>query len=147
MKPSVSISAVLLVALFGLAGAAVAELRSALRGAEDIPVTNAAPKLEKYINDKENIERNFEQQPPLVPHTTDKYTINLRENKCVECHMKQPGKDESKAVEMSDSHFVDRTGKKLDQPASNRHFCKLCHVPQIDAEPLVGSNFRSASTR
>lgn len=128
----------------GLAAQAFADLNS-LRGATDIPVTNEAPKLVRFINDKENIARNFDEQPPLTPHDNDEYTINLRENKCLDCHMKQPGKDESKAVEMSESHFVDRNGNKLDRPSSARHFCTQCHVPQIDAEPLVGSSFKAAS--
>ena len=83
---------------------------AAIEGAEPAP-----PELERFINDKENVDRTFKQQPPLVPHTNDKYTIDLRENKCLDCHMKQPGKDEAKAVEIGESHFIDRNGKKLDQ--------------------------------
>jgi cytochrome c-type protein NapB len=59
--------------------------------------------------------------------------------------MKQPGKDEAKSVEMSESHFIDRDGNKLDKPAGARHFCTQCHVPQVDAPPLVGSSFTSVS--
>ena len=128
--------------LIGLAGQVAADLNS-LRGAEAVPATLEAPKLMRFINDKENIERTFEEQPPLTPHTNEKYTINLQINKCLECHMKQPGKDEAKSVEMSESHYIGRDGVKLDRPAGGRHFCTQCHVPQIDAEPLIGSNFQS----
>jgi cytochrome c-type protein NapB len=114
-----------------------------LRGAAGLTATLQAPELMKYKKDKENIPRTFEQQPPLVPHTNDKYTINLSTNKCLDCHMKQPGKDEAKSVEMSASHFVDRAGKTLAMPAGGRHFCTQCHVPQVDAQPLVGTNFKS----
>ena len=128
--------------LIGLAGQVAADLNS-LRGAEAVPVTVDAPKLMRFINDKENIERTFDEQPPLTPHTNEKYTINLQINKCLDCHMKQPGKDEAKSVEMSDSHFTGRDGVKRDRPAGGRHFCTQCHVPQVDAQPLIGSNFQS----
>ena len=147
MKRSLFIGSVLLVCMTGLISQAYAEITS-LRGASgvsDIPTTQAAPKLMKFIKDKENVARTFEEQPPVVPHEADKYTINIRENKCLECHMKQPGKDEAKSVEMSESHFINRDGVKLDKPAGGRHFCTQCHVPQVDAPPLVGTTFQSVS--
>ncbi len=142
MKRSAFIGSILLAGLVGLATQAIADITS-LRGASDIPTTQSAPKLMKFIKDKENVERTFEEQPPVVPHENEKYTISLKENKCLECHMKQPGKDEAKSVEMSESHFINREGKKLDQPAGGRHFCTQCHVPQVDAPPLVGTSFKS----
>lgn len=116
-----------------------------LRGEEGLQETLKAPKLTKYKKDKENIPRTFEEQPPLVPHLNEKYPINLTTNKCLDCHMKQPGKDEAKSVEMSESHYIDRDGNKLDRPAGGRHFCTQCHVPQVDAQPLVDTNFQSVS--
>ena len=126
----------------GLVGQASAEV-SSLRGAE-VPVTVQAPTLLKYIKDKENVARTFEEQPPVVPHENEKYAINLQQNKCLECHMKQEGKDEAKSVEMSESHFIDRNGNKLDKPAGSRHFCTQCHVPQMDLTPLVETSFQAA---
>lgn len=143
MKQCRSTAYILLVCLVGFAGPAVSDLAS-LRGASDIPTTQGAPKLMKFINDKENVERTFKEQPPVVPHTVDRYEINLKVNECLECHVKQAGKDEAKSVEMSESHFVNRKGEKLDRPAGARHFCDQCHVPQIDAKPLVGTNFQAA---
>lgn len=144
MKRSPFIGSILLACLVGLTAQAIADITS-LRGASDIPTTNASPKLMRFIKDKENVERTFEEQPPVVPHENEKYTINLKENKCLECHMKQPGKDEAKSVEMSESHFVNRKGEKLDSPSAARYFCTQCHVPQVDAPPLVGSSFKSVS--
>ncbi len=129
--------------LAGLAGPGMAELNS-LRGTGAVPATLDAPALMRFINDKENVERTFEEQPPLVPHRNEKYTINLTTNKCLDCHMKQDGKDEAKSVEMSESHFMDRDGNKLDRPSASRHFCTQCHVPQVDAPPLVESTFQAA---
>ena len=145
MKWSVILGSFLLVCAVGLTGQAFADITS-LRGVPEIPVTGEAPELQKFINDKENIERTFKQQPPLVPHDNEKYALTLNENKCLDCHMKQPGKEEAKSVEMSESHFVDREGNKLGKPSASRYFCNQCHVPQIDAEPLVGTTFKSAST-
>lgn len=144
MKSSKYLSAILLCAFVGLAAQSFAELQP-LGGAR-VGSTLDAPELPRFINDKDNIPRTFEQQPPLTPHINDRYPINLQENKCLECHMKQPGKDEAKSVVMSDSHFVDRNGNKLDHPAGSRYFCNQCHVPQIDAEPLVGNDFRSVAS-
>jgi cytochrome c-type protein NapB len=153
MKPS---TALLALALAGLTGLAVppglAAPIDSLRGDLPITATEPAPALFKYINDKENIPRNFEEQPPLVPHTTEKYPINLTENGCLKCHMEgaAPGEDEdedSKSVPMSESHYVDRNGVKQDKPVGSRHFCTQCHVPQADAEPLVENTFQAALTK
>jgi cytochrome c-type protein NapB len=144
MKRSALIGFMLSVCLVGLTAQSIAEVNS-LRGASDIMATNASPKLVKFSRDKENVERTFEEQPPVLPHESDKYTINLNENKCLECHMKQPGKDEAKSVEMSESHYINRAGEKLDKPAGARHFCTQCHVPQVDAPPLVDSTFQSVA--
>jgi cytochrome c-type protein NapB len=143
MKLSTFFVIVLATSVVGLAGQAIADLNS-LRGAEALPATPDAPKLMKFISDKENVERTFEEQPPLVPHENEKYAINLKENKCLDCHLKQEGKDEAKSVEMSESHFVDRKGNKLAKPTAGRYFCNQCHVPQVDAPPLIGTNFQAA---
>ena len=142
MKLSTFFVCVLAAFVVGLAGQASAEVTS-LRGA-DVPVTLEAPKLLKFIKDKENVERTFEEQPPVVPHENEKYAINLKQNKCLECHMKQEGKEEAKSVEMGESHFVDRNGNKLAKPTAARYFCNQCHVPQVDAPPLIGTNFQAA---
>jgi len=145
MKPFPLIVSLVLTCVAGLAGQALAASQAleSLRGMEAVPATEPPPAMRDFINDKENIPRTFEQQPPLVPHEVDKYTIDLKQNKCLECHMKQPGKDKAKSVEMSEAHFMDRDGKKLDHPSGARHFCNQCHVPQVDAQPLIGSNFQA----
>ena len=148
MKLSSYFIAFVLFSLVTAAGSALADMKS-LRGTIDVPTTNSAPELEKVIRDKENVERTFKQQPPVIPHesTDDKYAINLRENKCLDCHVKQPGKDKAKSVEMSESHFIDRNGNKHDRPVGARYFCDQCHVPQVDAPPLVGTTFKSVAAK
>ncbi len=140
MKPAIRLATLLLSGIALWPASSFAEVKS-LAGVN--PITNplAAPKIERFINDKENIERTFEQQPPLTPHRNERYTINLKENKCLECHMKEEGKEEAKSVAMGESHFTDRAGNKHDKPVGARYFCTQCHVPQIDAEPLIGNHF------
>lgn len=142
MKLSTFIVSIVATCMLGLAGQVLADVKS-LRGMA-IPSTVQAPQFEKFIKDKENVDRTFEEQPPLVPHENEKYTINLQTNKCLDCHMKQEGKDEAKSVEMSESHFVDRNGNKLAKPTGGRHFCTQCHVPQVDRAPLIGTSFQAA---
>jgi len=148
MKLSSFSIAFVLFFLASVAATAFADVKS-LRGTIDVPTTNSAPQLEGVIRDKENVARTFEEQPPVIPHesTDEKYAINLRENKCLDCHMKQPGKDEAKSVEMGESHFIDRNGKKHDSPVGARYFCDQCHVPQVDAPPLVGTTFQSVAAK
>lgn len=124
------------------AGYTAADVTS-LRGSENLLTTNAAPKNLKYVKDKENVPRTFKEQPPVIPHLAEKYEVNLTKNKCLDCHTKKPGKDEAKSVEIPDSHFIGRDGKKLDKMAGNRYFCTQCHVPQVDAKPLVASTFET----
>ncbi len=133
------VTACLLMAATSQVSAELSSLRT-----ESVPTTAEAPKLMRFIKDKENVDRTFKEQPPVVPHEVEKYAINLQENGCLECHVKQPGKDEAKSVEISESHYIDRNGKKHDKVVGSRHFCNQCHVPQVDAPPLIDSNFQAA---
>ena len=59
MKLSTFIGLTLVTCVVGLVGQASAEVMS-LRGA-DVPVTIQAPELLRFIKDKENVERTFEE--------------------------------------------------------------------------------------
>lgn len=114
---------------------------ASLRGATGITEASLTPLKARVINDKENIDRTFEEQPPVIPHKTEKYGVNLRENKCLDCHSKETAK-EKEASEVSESHYETRDGKKLDTLAARRYFCEQCHVPQVDAPPLIENEFK-----
>jgi cytochrome c-type protein NapB len=47
-----------------------------------------------------------------------------------------------KAPKIGDSHFRDREGKVLPEASAARHNCVQCHVPQVDAPPLVENDFK-----
>ncbi|RAU22231.1 ferredoxin [Paramagnetospirillum kuznetsovii] len=89
-------------------------------------------------------ERAYRQQPPLVPHPTDKYEIDVKVNQCLRCH-EWPYSDQEKAPKISDLHYIDRQGVRQDTVNGNRYFCKQCHVPQADAKPLVENKFQPAT--
>jgi cytochrome c-type protein NapB len=82
----------------------------------------------------------WEEQPPMIPHPIDKYSIDLRQNGCLKCH--SPATFEAaKAPQYTDTHRIDRDGKKLEGLAPRRYFCTQCHAPQAGAIPLVENVF------
>lgn len=142
MKNSAWLGMLVMLGTLGSPTVGLGESLVSLRGATGIPDASVPPVKARIINDKENIDRTFEEQPPLVPHKVAKYTINLSENKCMDCHSKETAK-EKEASEVSESHYETSDGTKLDTLAARRYFCNQCHVPQIDAEPLIANEFKS----
>jgi len=117
------------------------EVRS-LRGVTGIEDTGNAPEVYN-IEESRRVERNYRQQPPLIPHRIDKYQIDIKVNQCLRCH-DWPGSAEAGAPKISETHYVDRDGVALDQVARTRWFCNQCHVPQHNAPPLVRNTFEPA---
>lgn len=94
----------------------------------------------KHWSDSEVIDRNYFQQPPMVPHKVEEYKITARYNKCMSCHSWDNYK-KNNATKISQTHFKDRDGKDHSTLAARRYFCTQCHVPQVDAPPLVENDF------
>ena len=134
------LTAALMGATFALAQSAqVGSLRGA---AVDEPVVlgNSYGQIERRI------QRNYRQQPPLIPHSIEQYQIDLRTNQCLSCHdWTKAG--ERNAPTLSMTHYLDRDGNELDHIAGTRYFCNQCHVPQADAPELVENVFRPSSDR
>ena len=105
---------------------------------QDNPPTASHQERDHAVSD-----RDFVQQPPLIPHTTQGYQITKNFNKCMDCHAWQKTK-ESKATKVSVTHFRTREGQELDNISPRRYFCTQCHVPQTDAKPLVNNTFQRA---
>ena len=97
----------------------------------------------KKVQDTAPVDRNFTDQPPLVSHAVDDYPVTKDFNKCMDCHSWENARKE-KATKVSSTHFEDANGKKLTSVSSRRYFCTQCHVPQIDAKPLVANTFQRA---
>lgn len=114
----------------------------ALRGGTPLSQDNP-PTASHQERDHPVSERDFVQQPPLIPHTTQGYQITRNFNKCMDCHAWQKTKD-SGATKVSVTHFRTRSGSELDNISPRRYFCTQCHVAQTDAKPLVENTFQRA---
>lgn len=136
-------SAAALVAGKGMAQERGNNLR-ALGGGEVLNQINPAPEVEKQSFADGGFGRAYRQQPPLIPHKIDGYQITPTNNACMNCH-DWPGNAKHKAPKVSETHYVDRQGARLDKIAGTRYFCQQCHVPQSDARPLVGNTFQNAT--
>ena len=90
-----------------------------LRGQVEISTTNKSESLKRVPRDVQPIDRNYVQQPPLVPHTTRGYQVNLDANKCLSCHsFKNAG--EMGATKISVTHFHTRDGEVLSDVSPRR---------------------------
>jgi len=112
----------------------------------DAPLTETgpAPDVLKQSVPAGGFGRVYRQQPPLIPHKVEGYQITTENNACMGCH-DWPGNTRVNAIKISETHYVDRQGARLDKVAGTRYFCMQCHVPQADAKPLVGNTFQNAT--
>ena len=125
------------------AAAAPPDLTDPARGPVAIPDATQPPRLGNAVNDDVRRPRNFDLQPPTIPHRIDGYQVDKNFNKCLDCHAR--GKTElSQAVPVSRTHYIDRNGKVLEQISTRRYFCNQCHVAQDGVAPLVGNTFKGA---
>ena len=131
---------VILLATAGISMQAISETVSSLRGVNDIDQDSAAPTAKKYNKDNEPIARDYVQQPPLIPHKIKNYRINLKSNKCMSCHSWSNYR-EANATKISQTHFESRDKNVLANVSARRYFCTQCHVPQVNAQPLVENSF------
>lgn len=127
----------------GVAQDAASRLKS-LGGEKSLEANNAAPEVDKQSVPAGGFGRAYRQQPPLIPHKTDGYQITTTNNACMNCH-DWPGHIDAKAPKVSETHYVDREGARLDKVAGTRYFCQQCHVPQADAKPLVTNTFQNST--
>jgi cytochrome c-type protein NapB len=114
-------------------------------GGEDALADRAGPPdVFRQSAPAEGFGRAYRQQPPLIPHKVDGYQVTTTNNQCMACH-DWPGNTRVNAPKISETHYVDRQGVRLDKVAGTRYFCQQCHVPQADAKPLVGNVFQNAT--
>jgi len=142
-KEKLFVAAIMMSMVFGTSHLFADQLKS-LRGLTPIEETKA-PSLKKIQNDREPIERDYVQQPPLVPHKIQGYKINKKFNKCLTCHSWANYK-EAGATKISQTHFSDRDNHVLANIAPRRYFCTQCHVPQVSSKPLVENTFTPIKT-
>ena len=129
-----------LVLIGGLAIAQTAQVMT-LRGA-DVDEQVFLDDVPKQLDGR--MQRNYRQQPPIIPHSIEQYQMDLRTNQCLSCHdWTKAG--ERNAPTLSMTHYLDRDGVELDQIAGTRYFCNQCHVPQADAPALVENYFQPSN--
>jgi nitrate reductase (cytochrome), electron transfer subunit len=111
-----------------------------LRGTTPLDEEAKPPLL--YPTENQDVIRglNYAQQPPTIPHKIDNYQLDRNANKCLACHARSRAQ-ESGAVPVAISHYLDREGEVSGHLSPRRYFCTQCHVPQADTKPLIGNSF------
>jgi len=133
----------LIVLLFGSATwvwAGSSEVKS-LRGDVALDAPSVPIQSKAWLDGEGKINRNYNQQPPMVPHDISDFEITREDNSCLACHSmdsEMPG-----ATKVAVSHFLNRDNQALANISPRRYFCTQCHVPQRDAPALIGNAFRA----
>ncbi|MET0350585.1 MAG: nitrate reductase cytochrome c-type subunit [Rhizobacter sp.] len=140
------IARLLALALVCGGGPALAEpFTDAARGATPILDATHPPRLTNWVNDDQRRPRNYDMQPPTIPHRVDGYQVDRSFNKCLDCHARTKT-DFSQATPVSPTHYIDRKGKVLPTISTRRYFCQQCHVAQEPVKPLVDNTFQDVDT-
>jgi cytochrome c-type protein NapB len=124
---------------------AMAEVFSALRGPTPLDQEGPAAAMTPEQNTSVRETRNYPEQPPVIPHSTEGYEVSIRANKCLSCHARTRIR-ESQAPMVSITHFSDRDGQHLAAISPRRYFCMQCHVPQHDVKIPVDNDFIDIDT-
>ncbi|MFT6914522.1 MAG: cytochrome c-type protein NapB [Motiliproteus sp.] len=114
-----------------------------LRGFQELDTSTTAPLMPKNSDTDILVDRNYVQQPPVIPHDIRNYKIDLRSNKCLSCHSWDRYKA-SGATKVSLTHFNTREGHALADISPRRYFCQQCHVPQTNVKPLIKNDYKSS---
>lgn len=123
-----------------LSSVVMAQTFSALRGSTPLNQEGPPPILTPEQNTSVREPRNYPEQPPVIPHSTEGYEVTIRANKCLSCHARTRVR-ESQAPMISITHFTDRDGQFLASISPRRYFCTECHVPQHNVRPPVENEF------
>ena len=135
---TVPLFSVLAAASLGLAASvALAQTVTSIRGVSPEDEVDLAP---VYHQQEIRADRYFRLQPPIIPHTIDKYQIDMKANECLSCHDWKTAADR-KAPTLSMTHYIGRDGVQTEAVNMGRWFCNQCHVPQVDAPELVENTF------
>lgn len=112
------------------------------------PIVPTTEQMEPGENTK--IGAYFDQMPPVISHQiADLLPITLAENLCLDCHDDpsmiggEIGDDEATPIPLS--HYTDlRNNPDLvtETLIGARYDCTQCHVPQMNAEPLVVNTYQ-----
>lgn len=107
---------------------------------QSLEVQDPAEKLKNFPKETFAHTLSYVQQPPLIPHHIRGYEVDRKTNKCLTCHSFKNYKRYG-ATKISVSHFLNRQGDALSDVSPRRYFCLQCHVPQVEAKPLIENTF------
>jgi len=96
--------------------------------------------------DQQTIPRNYQKQPPLIPHSIKGYNITQNFNKCMDCHSREAA-EKTGAPRVAKLPSLAREKKEQANISPRRYFCMQCHVPQFDAKPLVENTYKPAAKK
>jgi len=138
MKRITRLTALLLLPL--IVATAFSDEIATMRDGVAIDETAAPAPIPRVVNEDIKAQRSYPMQPPLIPHTTRDYELNLQVNKCMSCHGRRHTED-SQAPMISVTHYMDRDGNFLAEVSPRRYFCDQCHVTQTTTREVYENEF------
>jgi cytochrome c-type protein NapB len=134
-----------LLALSASAHAAEPVLTDPLRGGVPILDEPHPPAMQPQENKDVRRVRSHPMQPPTIPHKIEGYQLDRDVNRCLFCHARSRI-EETKAIPLSVTHYMDRDGNVRGDVSPRRYFCTQCHVPQDEVKPLMDNRFEDFET-
>ena len=146
MNKTFKLSLLAVVAMAVVACASSSTQVNSLRGKSANMADDNALQVKAYVGKRPGqtllIARNFATQPPLIPHTIENYEIGPTENACWECHSSDDLKGKKMPM-VGKSHLLASTDPQAEPKLNMQRWqCDTCHVPQVDAQPLVDNVFQ-----
>ena len=120
-------------------------LTDAMRGNVPILDEPTPPAMQAQENKDVRRVRSHPMQPPTIPHKIEGYQVDRDVNRCLFCHSRTRI-EETRAIPLSVTHYMDRDGNVRGDVSPRRYFCTQCHVPQDEVKPLVGNSFQDFET-
>jgi cytochrome c-type protein NapB len=120
-----------------------------------VPAQKAYSSKAEQPGQNELLPRAYPGAPPQIPHSiADFLPITTQSNMCIACHA-NPGqwgqkREKGTPTPIPPSHYTDRRNapdKVTDHLMGARFNCNQCHVPQLDAKPLVENTFSAGRKR
>jgi len=119
---------------------ALADEIATMRNGVAITETPKPAAIPRVVDEDIRAQRSYPMQPPLIPHDTRDYDLNLQVNKCMSCHARRRT-EESQAPMISVTHYMDRDGNFLAEVSPRRYFCDQCHVTQTVTRDVLENDF------
>jgi cytochrome c-type protein NapB len=116
-----------------------------LRGNVPILDETHPPAMQNQENKDVRRVRSHPMQPPTIPHKIEGYQLDRDVNRCLFCHARTRI-EETRAIPLSVTHYMDRDGNVRGDVSPRRYFCTQCHVPQDEVKPLVDNTFEDFET-